>query len=89
MTRSSELPRLLYGSNLCRTKYIKGRSLLCIFVEPNTLRGVLYFASFYFHFHQNQTVVETEMDKKIWALGYLPEKKDDKRRRRKREPECG
>ena len=54
MTRSFKLQRLLYGSNLCRTKY---------------------FASFYFHFHQNHATAETGMDKKIWALGNLPEEK--------------
>ena len=54
------------------------------FVEPNTVKSVFYFATFYFHFHQNQTVTETGMNKKKQALGNLPEKNAEKRRRRKK-----
>ena len=49
------------------------------FVEPNTLKGVHYFTSSYFHFHKNQTATEIGIDKKKQALRDLPEKKDEER----------
>uniref|UniRef100_A0A9I9ELL4 Uncharacterized protein n=1 Tax=Cucumis melo TaxID=3656 RepID=A0A9I9ELL4_CUCME len=64
MSRSSELTCLLYGSILFRTKYSKGRSLLCILLLPLRPKP---------DYHLNGDEQE----------GALPEKKDEKRQRRK------
>ena len=74
MSRSSE--RFLYGNILCRTKYSKGCSLLC------------KFASFYFHYHQNQTATNQGWTRRIGSRG-LTREEGWEMSEKKREPECG